>query len=53
MKRIMKCEETGNYTMKEISPWSKKPTVRAIPPKYSPADKYARHRRQYKEEHNA
>jgi len=49
----MKCVDTGKYTMKDISPWTNKPTVKAIPPKYSPIDKYGSHRRQYKEERNA
>ena len=46
----MKCLNCNLYTMQEICPKCGNPTIRAIPPKYSPNDKYAEYRRKAKEE---
>lgn len=48
MRHIFKCESCGKYTMKEECCNQK--TIESKPPKYSPQDKYAKYRRQYKEE---
>lgn len=48
MKHIMKCTKCGKYTMKETCCSTK--SVRAMPPKYSPDDRYADYRREAKME---
>jgi len=47
MRHIMKCPKCEKYTLKEECCTQ---TVTVIPPKYSAEDKYAKYRRQYKEE---
>ena len=46
MKHILKCIHCGIYTMKETHCNDK--TIRVIPPKYSPEDKYGDYRRKVK-----
>jgi len=45
VKEIRKCIECGIYTLKERCPICNKKTVRPIPPKFSPEDKYGKYRR--------
>jgi len=40
----------GRYTLKEICPACRSRTVQAIPPRYSPEDKYGKYRRMLKKE---
>lgn len=48
MKHIQKCTKCGIYTMKDECCGEK--TTNPKPAKYSPEDKYAKYRRQYKNE---
>jgi H/ACA ribonucleoprotein complex subunit 3 len=48
MKHIMKCAKCGKYTLKNECCGER--TIIPKPAKYSPYDKYARYRRQYKNE---
>lgn len=48
MRHIMFCGECKEYTMKEEHCGKK--TLTKKPPKYSPDDKYARYRREAKEQ---
>ena len=50
MKHILKCEDCDAYTLKETCPHCNGKAVLAIPPKYSPLDKYAKYRRIAKED---
>ncbi|HDP73799.1 MAG TPA: RNA-protein complex protein Nop10 [Candidatus Woesearchaeota archaeon] len=50
MRYILKCVSCGRYTLKEACPACSSKAVRAVPPKYSPDDKYGSYRRQVKEE---
>lgn len=43
MKRILKCQKCGEYTIKETCKCGEKTTL-IKPPKYSPTDKYAEYR---------
>jgi|TARA_B100002003_G_C14120155_1_gene538734 H/ACA ribonucleoprotein complex subunit 3 len=47
MKHILKCQDCGEYTLKEKCKCGGK-AVLAKPPKYSPEDKYGKYRRQVK-----
>lgn len=47
MKHILKCEECSKYTLKETCHGK---TIRPVPAKYSPEDKYADYRRKAKKE---
>jgi len=47
---IRKCPICGRYTLKEICPACGNRTVQAIPPRYSPEDKYGKYRRMLKKE---
>ena len=47
MNHIMKCSKCGKYTLEDSC--CNKKTISPQPPKYSPEDKYADYRRQYKE----
>jgi len=49
MRRIRKCGACGQYTLKEECACGEK-TFLPKPPKYSPEDKFARFRREAKEE---
>lgn len=49
MKHILKCTKCGKYTMEEGCSCGSKAAL-AVPPKYSPEDKYAEYRRQVKKE---
>lgn len=51
MSHILKCTKCGTYTLKEQCGCGAKPE-RVKPPKYSPEDKYAKYRREAKEEQN-
>lgn len=42
---MMKCPACGNYTLKGACPKCGGVTVRPIPAKYSPEDKYGKYRR--------
>lgn len=44
-KHIYKCLKCNIYTMKEVCQTCKEKTIRPIPPKYSPEDKYGKYRR--------
>jgi len=48
MKQILKCPDCGNYTLLETCPACDKKTVRPIPQRYSPIDKYGMYRRKVK-----
>jgi H/ACA ribonucleoprotein complex subunit 3 len=45
---IMFCSECKIYNLSEKCPQCGLPTHRPHPPKYSPEDKYAKYRREYK-----
>jgi len=47
MKHILKCPKCGKYTLKDTCC---EKTIRAVPAKYSPEDKYASYRRMVKRE---
>ena len=44
------CPECNNYTLKDLCPVCKVPTVNPHPPKFSPEDKYGKYRRIIKKE---
>jgi len=44
MKKILKCQKCGNYTLKDTCTKCKEKTTLIKPPKYSPTDKYAEYR---------
>lgn len=48
MKHILRCKSCLSYTIKEECPKCGQKTVRPIPPKYSPVDKYGKYRRKVK-----
>ncbi len=48
MKHILVCKDCGVYTIKDKCPKCGKGTIRKIPPKYSPDDKYGKYRRKVK-----
>ena len=48
VKKILKTA-SGEYTISEVCPWTNEKAFECKPPKYSPEDKYASYRRQYKE----
>jgi H/ACA ribonucleoprotein complex subunit 3 len=50
MKHMLKCRSCGHYTMQETCPHCGGEAISSLPPKYSPHDKYAKYRRQAKEE---
>ena len=50
MKHILFCKKCDQYTMQETCPKCSAKTEHAKPPKYSPADKYGKYRREVKEE---
>lgn len=50
MRHILKCEKCNSYTMKNDCCGQK--TQNPKPPKYSSDDKYAKYRREYKENEN-
>ena len=45
MKHILKCNKCDKYTLEGVCPDCGSKTFSAIPPKYSPEDKYAKFRR--------
>ena len=47
MKHILKCIECNKYTIKEVCHGK---TIRPVPARYSPEDKYADYRRKAKRE---
>jgi len=49
MRRIRKCTSCGRYTLEEACRCGSR-TEQPRPPKYSPEDRFARFRRQAKEE---
>lgn len=51
MTSILKCKECNIYTLEQKCPECGKKTVEVKPPKYSPEDKYAKYRREYKRLH--
>ncbi|MEM2121462.1 MAG: nucleolar RNA-binding Nop10p family protein [Candidatus Woesearchaeota archaeon] len=50
MKRIKFCEKCKNYTLKDKCPNCSSETILAIPPKFSPYNKYDSYLRKAKEE---
>ncbi len=48
MRHILKCKSCKVYTMNKECPKCGQETVKPVPPKYSPADKYGRYRRKVK-----
>jgi len=48
MKHLLKCLPCNSYTLKEACAVCHAPTVLAIPPRYSPDDKYGDYRRKVK-----
>jgi len=48
MKHILLCKPCGAYTLRDKCPKCGKGTLRPIPPKYSPEDKYGHYRRKVK-----
>lgn len=49
MRHILKCTKCSKYTMEEDCSCGGKASI-AIPPKYSPEDKYGDYRRKFKRE---
>jgi H/ACA ribonucleoprotein complex subunit 3 len=49
-KHILICPECKKYTLKDVCTACKQKTSQTKPPKYSPEDKYAKFRRQVKEQ---
>ena len=49
--RILKCKKCNSYTLENICPKCGGKTYEVKPPKYSPEDKYAKYRREYKKLH--
>ena len=49
-KRILTCPNCKKYTLKQVCDVCNAKTVEPKPPKYSPEDKYARFRREAKEQ---
>jgi H/ACA ribonucleoprotein complex subunit 3 len=47
---ILKCRACNAYTLESICPKCNKKTSEVKPPKYSPEDKYAKYRREYKKQ---
>ena len=50
MARIRKCEECGEYTLKEFCERCGAKTVSPLPPRFSPTDRYGKYRRMLKKE---
>lgn len=48
MKPLAYCKSCKRYTLEALCPLCNAPTINPIPAKYSPQDKYAKYRRQYK-----
>lgn len=48
MKHIFRCKGCNVYTIEEKCPKCGQKTIRPIPPKYSPDDKYGMYRRKVK-----
>jgi H/ACA ribonucleoprotein complex subunit 3 len=46
--KILKCQKCSSYGLSEVCTCGGK-RIPVAPPKYSPEDKYAKYRRQYKE----
>ncbi len=47
---IRKCPKCKRYTLKEFCPVCGEKTIEAIPPKFSPEDRYGEYRRKLKRE---
>jgi len=47
---IRKCPNCGRYTLKEKCPVCGESTVEALPPRFSPEDRYGKYRRMLKKE---
>ncbi len=45
---IRKCKSCERYTLKESCPHCGHPTMMALPPRYSPEDRYGDYRRKLK-----
>ena len=45
MKLLMKCNKCGSYTLRETCKTCGTKTIRPMPPKFSPQDKYGKYRR--------
>ncbi|MDX1534430.1 MAG: RNA-protein complex protein Nop10 [Thermoplasmata archaeon] len=45
---ILRCRECGAYTLHETCPTCQGATVMALPPRYSPEDRYGAYRRRLK-----
>ncbi len=48
MTHIFNCKDCNLYTLNDRCPKCNKITIRPIPPKYSPDDKYGMYRRKVK-----
>jgi len=46
--RIHKCAECAIYTLKDCCPRCGSPAYKALPPRFSPEDKYGKYRRMMK-----
>lgn len=46
--KIMKCKKCGIYTMKSICKICGRETAEAVPPRFSPQDRYGEYRRKLK-----
>ncbi len=47
---LKKCKACGRYTLRERCPACKGPTSMALPPRYSPEDRYGAYRRKLMKE---
>ncbi|MEE9592254.1 MAG: RNA-protein complex protein Nop10 [Thermoplasmata archaeon] len=45
---ILRCRECGTYTLHDRCPHCQGATVMALPPRYSPEDRYGEYRRRLK-----
>ncbi|MFQ6012846.1 MAG: RNA-protein complex protein Nop10 [Thermoplasmata archaeon] len=45
---ILRCRECGTYTLREVCPRCRGATAMALPPRYSPEDRYGAYRRKLK-----
>ncbi|HIJ97827.1 TPA: RNA-protein complex protein Nop10 [archaeon] len=50
MSKILKCKKCSTYTMQAKCPNCGAATITAEPAKFSPDDKYGKHRRLYKKQ---
>ena len=48
VNHLLKCSACGRYTMEEKCPQCKQETLRPLPAKFSPPDKYGKYRREVK-----